>query len=208
MPGVITTVIYTFITAWNEFMFALTFITSMDKRPLTLGLYNFVGRWTVQWQYLMAAAILALIPVVILFMFIEKDLVKGLAGGAVKGSLEIFNFQWHITNRCNLRCRHCYQENSRIQKEGRVFSFGCSPTDGRAGKKRPLYHYKYNRGRTTSCGGRAFLSFTILTLILSGRAYDYYQWPPLRKKPAFSLGRVPEVNHFEDIFRGSKFFHQ
>jgi len=85
MPGVITTVIYTFITAWNEFMFALTFITSMDKRPLTLGLYNFVGRWTVQWQYLMAAAILALIPVVILFMFIEKDLVKGLAGGAVKG---------------------------------------------------------------------------------------------------------------------------
>ena len=85
MPGVITTVIYTFITAWNEFMFALTFITSMDKRPLTLGLYNFVGRWTVRWQYLMAAAILALIPVVILFMFIEKDLVKGLAGGAVKG---------------------------------------------------------------------------------------------------------------------------
>ncbi|MDK2896500.1 MAG: multiple sugar transport system permease protein [Candidatus Atribacteria bacterium] len=85
MPGLVTTIIYTFITAWNEFMFALTFITSMDKRPLTLGLYNFIGRWTVQWQYLMAAAILALIPVVILFMLIERDLVKGLAGGAVKG---------------------------------------------------------------------------------------------------------------------------
>ena len=85
MPGVVTTVIYTFISAWNEFMFALTFITSMDKRPLTLGLYNFIGRWTVQWQYLMAAAILALIPVVILFMFIERELVQGLAGGAVKG---------------------------------------------------------------------------------------------------------------------------
>lgn len=85
MPGVVTTVIYTFISAWNEFMFALTFITSMDKRPLTLGLYNFIGRWTVQWQYLMAAAILALIPVVILFMFIERELVQGLAGGAIKG---------------------------------------------------------------------------------------------------------------------------
>lgn len=85
MPGVVTTVIYTFITAWNEFMFALTFITSMEKRPLTLGLYNFIGRWTVQWHYLMAAALLALLPVVILFFFIERELVRGLAGGAVKG---------------------------------------------------------------------------------------------------------------------------
>jgi multiple sugar transport system permease protein len=85
MPGVVTVIIYTFISAWNEFMFALTFINSMEKRPLTLGLYNFVGRWTVSWHYLMAAALLAIIPVIILFMFIEKQLVHGLAGGAVKG---------------------------------------------------------------------------------------------------------------------------
>lgn len=85
MPGLVTTVIYTFITAWNEFMFALTFITSTEKRPLTLGLYNFIGRWTVQWHYLMASALLALIPVVILFLMIEKELVQGLAGGAIKG---------------------------------------------------------------------------------------------------------------------------
>ena len=85
MPGVVTVVIYTFITAWNEFMFALTFINSTEKRPLTLGLYNFVGRWQVSWHYLMAAALLALIPVVLLFMLIEKQLVQGLAGGAVKG---------------------------------------------------------------------------------------------------------------------------
>lgn len=85
MPGVVTVVIYTFIAAWNEFMFALTFINVTEKRPLTLGLYNFVGRWTVSWHYLMAAALLALIPVIILFMLIEKQLVQGLAGGAVKG---------------------------------------------------------------------------------------------------------------------------
>lgn len=85
MPGVVTVVIYTFITAWNEFMFALTFMTSTEKRPLTVGLYNFIGRWQVSWQYLMAAALLAIIPVVILFMLIEKQLVHGLAGGAVKG---------------------------------------------------------------------------------------------------------------------------
>ena len=85
MPGVVTVVIYTFIAAWNEFMFALTFINVTEKRPLTLGLYNFVGRWTVSWQYLMAAALLAIIPVILLFMLIEKQLVEGLAGGAVKG---------------------------------------------------------------------------------------------------------------------------
>lgn len=85
MPGVVTVVIYTFITAWNEFMFALTFINSTEKRPLTVGLYNFVGRWQVSWQYLMAAALMAVIPVIILFMLIEKQLVEGLAGGAVKG---------------------------------------------------------------------------------------------------------------------------
>jgi len=85
MPGVVTVVIYTFIAAWNEFMFALTFINVTEKRPLTLGLYNFVGRWTVSWQYLMAAALLAIIPVILLFMLIEKQLVQGLAGGAVKG---------------------------------------------------------------------------------------------------------------------------
>ena len=85
MPGVVTVIIYTFISAWNEFMFALTFINSMEKRPLTLGLYNFIGRWTVSWHYLMAAALLAIIPVILLFMIIEKQLVYGLAGGAVKG---------------------------------------------------------------------------------------------------------------------------
>ncbi len=85
MPGVVTTLIYTFITSWNEFMFALTFITSLEKRPLTVGLYNFIGRWSVQWQYLMAAALLAVIPVILLFLLIERQLIRGLAGGAIKG---------------------------------------------------------------------------------------------------------------------------
>lgn len=85
MPGVVTVIIYTFITAWNEFMFALTFVSSTEKRPLTLGLYNFVGRWQISWHYLMGAALLAIIPVILLFMVIEKQLVQGLAGGAVKG---------------------------------------------------------------------------------------------------------------------------
>lgn len=84
-PGLTATMIYTFITAWNEFIFALTFTVTYEMRPLTVGLYNFIGRWSVQWQYITAAAIAAIAPIVLLFMLIEKQLVRGLVGGAVKG---------------------------------------------------------------------------------------------------------------------------
>jgi multiple sugar transport system permease protein len=85
VPGLVTVMIYAFIFAWNEFLFALTLISSKDKMPLTIGLYNFVGQYNTQWQYLTMAAFLALIPVLVLFYIIEKRLVAGLAGGAVKG---------------------------------------------------------------------------------------------------------------------------
>jgi multiple sugar transport system permease protein len=85
VPGLVTVMIYAFIFSWNEFLFALTFISSKDKMPLTIALYNFVGRWTTQWQYLTMAAFLAIIPVLVLFYMIERRLVAGLAGGAVKG---------------------------------------------------------------------------------------------------------------------------
>ena len=84
VPGLVTTMIYSFIAAWNEFLFGLTFIQSKQKMPLVLGLYNFVGRWTTQWELLNAATFVALIPVLVLFYIIEKRLVAGLAGGAVK----------------------------------------------------------------------------------------------------------------------------
>ena len=84
VPGLVTVMIYAFIFAWNEFLFGLSFISSKNKMPLTIALYNFVGRWTTQWQYLCMAAFLALIPVLVLFYLIEKRLVAGLAGGAVK----------------------------------------------------------------------------------------------------------------------------
>jgi multiple sugar transport system permease protein len=84
VPGLVTAMIYTFIYAWNEFLFGLSFIQSNPKAPLVLGLYNFVGRWTTQWELLTTAAFLAIIPVLVLFYIIEKRLVAGLAGGAVK----------------------------------------------------------------------------------------------------------------------------
>ena len=84
-PGLVTVIIYSFIASWNEFMFALTLVQSVNKTPLTLGLYNFVGRYTTQWEFLTGAAFLAILPVVVLFLFIEKQLVAGIVGGAVKG---------------------------------------------------------------------------------------------------------------------------
>jgi multiple sugar transport system permease protein len=85
VPGLVTVMIYAFIFAWNEFLFALTLTSSKNKTPLTIALYNFVGQYNTQWQYLTMAAFFALIPVLVLFYLIEKRLVTGLAGGAVKG---------------------------------------------------------------------------------------------------------------------------
>jgi multiple sugar transport system permease protein len=83
-PGVVTAMIYTFIYGWNEFLFGLSFIQSKGKMPLTIALFNFVGRWSTQWELLTTAAFLAIIPVLVLFYLIEKQLVTGLTGGAVK----------------------------------------------------------------------------------------------------------------------------
>ncbi len=83
-PGLVTTVIYTFIYGWNDFIFSLTFLQTQDKYPLTIGLYQFVGRFAVRWEELLAGSFLAILPVLLLFFFVEKQLVSGLAGGAVK----------------------------------------------------------------------------------------------------------------------------
>ena len=84
-PGLVTTLIYTFIGAWNEFMFALTFMTREDMKPVTLGLFDFVKRDLVDWHYLMAGSVVTIIPVLILFFTIEKHITRGLTSGAVKG---------------------------------------------------------------------------------------------------------------------------
>ena len=84
-PGIVTTLIFIFINAWNEYTVALCLISTDTLRPLTVGINVFNGYNIIEWQYLFAASIFAIIPVVILFMGIEKNLVSGLASGGVKG---------------------------------------------------------------------------------------------------------------------------
>ncbi|MDB4868209.1 MAG: transporter permease [Cohnella sp.] len=83
-PAIATSAIFTFINAWNEFLFALTFIQTDTKMPLTVGLFSFAGRYDVQWHYMMGAALLSSIPVLVLFLLIHKHLVNQLMTGSVK----------------------------------------------------------------------------------------------------------------------------
>jgi len=83
-PGLVTTIIFGFITAWNEFVFALTFVPSDEFRTLTVAIPSFIGQYGADWHLLMAAALMAIIPVVLLFLSVEKHLVRGLTAGAIK----------------------------------------------------------------------------------------------------------------------------
>lgn len=83
-PGILTALVFSFVIAWNEFIFALTFVTSPALRPLTTGIYAFVGEAQVQWNYLMAASLLSVVPVFVVFLFVQRRLAAGLTAGAVK----------------------------------------------------------------------------------------------------------------------------
>ena len=84
-PGIVTTLIFIFINAWNEYTVALCLISTDTLKPLTVGINIFNGYNIIEWQYLFAASLFAIGPVVILFMSIEKNLTSGLTAGGVKG---------------------------------------------------------------------------------------------------------------------------
>lgn len=84
LPGLVTTVIFVFIQSWNEFVVALTIILTETKKPLTVGIFSFFGRYDVEWGYVFATSLIATIPVVVLFLVVEKYLVSGLTAGGVK----------------------------------------------------------------------------------------------------------------------------
>ena len=84
-PGIVTTLIFIFINAWNEYTVALCLISTDVYKPLTVGINIFNGYNIIEWQYLFASSLFAIVPVVILFMSIEKNLTEGLTAGGVKG---------------------------------------------------------------------------------------------------------------------------
>lgn len=85
LPGLAVVSFYNFMTAWNEFMFALTFMSGEQNRTLPVGLRSFVFEFATDWHYLAAGSVLVTIPVMIGFFYAQKYLVSGLTSGGVKG---------------------------------------------------------------------------------------------------------------------------
>jgi multiple sugar transport system permease protein len=85
MPGIVVVAIATFIGAYaQQFLFALTFNSSTDLYPLPVGIYQFFGRQTVVWNELMAASLVGILPVLIIYIFLQRYIIAGLTAGAVK----------------------------------------------------------------------------------------------------------------------------
>ena len=84
-PAVAVTALFSFMTGWNEFILAATIMDKEVMYTAPVGLRFFVGGFSQQWGYFAAGAIIVSIPVVLLFMFLQKYLVSGLTAGAVKG---------------------------------------------------------------------------------------------------------------------------
>ncbi len=85
LPAIASVGMYVFITAWNEFLFALTMTKGMELRTISVGLAFFIDEFGVRWGKLMAASILMSIPAILVFSLFQKSLIKGLSEGSVKG---------------------------------------------------------------------------------------------------------------------------
>ena len=85
MPGIVVVAIATFIGAYaQQFLFALTFNSVNELNPLPVGLFQFFGRQTVVWNELMAASLVGILPVLTVYIFLQRYIVSGLTAGAVK----------------------------------------------------------------------------------------------------------------------------
>ncbi|GAA3724061.1 carbohydrate ABC transporter permease [Salinactinospora qingdaonensis] len=84
-PGLVATAVFSFITAWNEFILALTFMNRGDKYTVAVGLRQFFGQHTTDWGAMMAASTVITVPVMVFFLCVQRGLASGLVAGAVKG---------------------------------------------------------------------------------------------------------------------------
>jgi multiple sugar transport system permease protein len=82
--ALITAALFSFLFAWGDFLFALTLTTTTDVRPITLGLYQYIGTYVSDWSTVMATAVLASLPAIVLLVLAQRYIAAGVTGGSVK----------------------------------------------------------------------------------------------------------------------------
>ena len=86
LPGIISTALFTFILAWNEYLYALVLVNSDEARPLTTGVMTMlISAFNIEWSLLMAASVLMSVPLIIIFAFFQRHLTSSFGAGGVKG---------------------------------------------------------------------------------------------------------------------------
>ena len=85
IPGVVVAMVFSFLFAWGDLIFGMTFISKEQMRPITAGIYNFLGFQSTSWNNTMAFGTVSIIPVILIFVFIQRFIISGLTNGAVKG---------------------------------------------------------------------------------------------------------------------------
>ncbi len=85
LPGIAVVGFFNFMTAWNEFMLALTFMSGETSKTLPVGLRGFIFQFNTDWHYMAAGSVLVTIPVMFVFFFAQRGLISGLTAGGVKG---------------------------------------------------------------------------------------------------------------------------
>lgn len=84
-PGLVAAVLFIVVFAWNDFVVAVTLLSSEEKRTLPIAIYNFLGFYGREWGPLLASAMVATLPILVLFILLQRYFVAGMTGGGVKG---------------------------------------------------------------------------------------------------------------------------
>ena len=84
-PGIVAAALLSAVYVWNDFLVSSTFTSKDSLRMLSVGLYNYISQYGIQWGNLMAAVMISIVPMVILFILLQRHFVEGMAAGAVKG---------------------------------------------------------------------------------------------------------------------------
>ncbi len=84
-PGIVATSVFVLIVTWQEFLFALSFTSTRNMRTLPVGMNDFIGQYGIRYGELMASSVLVSLPVILVFFVLQRQLISGLTGGAVKG---------------------------------------------------------------------------------------------------------------------------